>query len=389
MQDSAEVSAFLNGLPSAEACRAELERRAGGRFRTLFPDVGPYRRELYSKHTAFIRAGATHRERLFLKANRTGGTVLGAYESVAHATGRYPEWWNGRRFKGAVNIWVAGDTAETTKNILQNELLGPPGQSQLLGTGMIPIDALYHTTPGRIPNAISMAYVRHTSGDLSTIEFKCHPRGSMVRMADGTWQPIEEVALGDEVRRADGTIGQVEQQHAYLAAPVLRLITRSGEIQATPNHQMHTNRGWIEAGQVAAGDVLTLAEPWAVTPRPKGGPGEVVAIEDAGQQTVFCVGVRGAHELVVDGYRVGNSFDQRRPSFQGTQKHVVWLDEEAPDDVYTECLLRTMETGAFEGGIMMLTFTPLLGLTPLVVSFLEDLELEDVKTERLQGAVVV
>ena len=251
MQDSAEVSAFLNGLPSAEACRAELERRAGGRFRTLFPDVGPYRRELYSKHTAFIRAGATHRERLFLKANRTGGTVLGAYESVAHATGRYPEWWDGRRFKGAVNIWVAGDTAETTKNILQNELLGPPGQPQLLGTGMVPVDALYHTTPGRIPDAISVAYVRHASGDLSTISFK--------------------------------------------------------------------------------------------------------------------------------------SFDQRRPSFQGTQKHVVWLDEEAPDDIYTECLLRTMETGVFEGGIMMLTFTPLLGLTPLVVSFLEDRELDEVQQERMQA----
>lgn len=242
--------AFLGGLPSADAIRAELERRAGGRFRTIFPDVGPYRRELYQKHMEFIRLGATHRERLFLKANRTGGTVLGAYEVTAHATGRYPHWWDGRRFKGAANCWVAGDTAETTRNILQMELLGPPGQPHLQGSAMLPADAIYHTTPGRISNAVGVVYVRHISGDLSTIEFK--------------------------------------------------------------------------------------------------------------------------------------SFDQRRQSFQGTQKHVIWLDEECPDDIYGECLMRTAETGEFEGGIVLLTFTPLLGLTALVASFLEDRALEDIARERLQ-----
>ena len=42
-----------------------------------------------------------------------------------------------------------------------------------------------------------------------------------------------------------------------------------------------------------------------------------------------------------------------------------------------------METGEFGGGIVMLTFTPLLGLTVLVASFLEDKALEDVAKERL------
>jgi phage terminase large subunit-like protein len=35
-------------------------------------------------------------------------------------------------------------------------------------------------------------------------------------------------------------------------------------------------------------------------------------------------------------------------------------------DIYTECLLRTMTTD----GLIMVTFTPLNGRTPLVASFL-------------------
>ena len=64
------------------------------------------------------------------------------------------------------------------------------------------------------------------------------------------------------------------------------------------------------------------------------------------------------------------SYDQRRESFQGTRKHGIWLDEEPPEDIYVECLLRTAQTNDFEGGMLMLTFTPLQGLTPLVLEFL-------------------
>jgi phage terminase large subunit-like protein len=63
------------------------------------------------------------------------------------------------------------------------------------------------------------------------------------------------------------------------------------------------------------------------------------------------------------------SYDQKRPSFQGTSKHVVWLDEEPPLDVYSECLLRTMTVN----GIMLCTFTPLLGLSDVALMFLPEL----------------
>jgi phage terminase large subunit-like protein len=60
------------------------------------------------------------------------------------------------------------------------------------------------------------------------------------------------------------------------------------------------------------------------------------------------------------------SYDQGRESFQGTEQHMVWLDEECTRDIYIECLTRTMTTN----GIMLMTFTPLLGMTDIVRDFL-------------------
>jgi len=62
------------------------------------------------------------------------------------------------------------------------------------------------------------------------------------------------------------------------------------------------------------------------------------------------------------------SYDQKRLSFQGTAKHVVWLDEEPDLGIYTECLLRTMTVN----GLVMCTFTPLLGLSEVVMAYLPD-----------------
>lgn len=67
------------------------------------------------------------------------------------------------------------------------------------------------------------------------------------------------------------------------------------------------------------------------------------------------------------------SYDQRREGFQGTEQDVILLDEEPPEDVYDECLLRTVETpGRPGGGIIMLTYTPIKGLTPLTLRFLPE-----------------
>jgi phage terminase large subunit-like protein len=67
------------------------------------------------------------------------------------------------------------------------------------------------------------------------------------------------------------------------------------------------------------------------------------------------------------------SYDQKRKSFQGTEQDVIWLDEECPEDIYGECLIRTMTTN----GLVLLTFTPLQGLTPVVLKYMPDGEMPE------------
>jgi phage terminase large subunit-like protein len=59
------------------------------------------------------------------------------------------------------------------------------------------------------------------------------------------------------------------------------------------------------------------------------------------------------------------SYEQGRGSFEGTSQHCIWLDEECPVDVYGECLIRLMTTQ----GVLMITFTPLEGMTETVQQF--------------------
>lgn len=60
------------------------------------------------------------------------------------------------------------------------------------------------------------------------------------------------------------------------------------------------------------------------------------------------------------------SYQQGRGAFEGTAQHGIWLDEEPPEDVYGECLIRTATTN----GVIMITFTPLGGMSAVVQSFL-------------------
>ena len=90
--------------------------------------------------------------------------------------------------------------------------------------------------------------------------------------------------------------------------------------------------------------------------------------------TISSRGLPGALEgAVIRHISGGNSllglktYEQGRPSFEGTSKDVIWCDEEPPADCYTEMLYRTVTTK----GIVMVTFTPLQGMSDVVKGFLE------------------
>jgi len=63
------------------------------------------------------------------------------------------------------------------------------------------------------------------------------------------------------------------------------------------------------------------------------------------------------------------SYDQGRKAWQGTERDVVWFDEEPPEDIYAEGLTRTLTTG----GMVIATFTPLNGMTNVTLQFMPHL----------------
>lgn len=71
---------------------------------------------------------------------------------------------------------------------------------------------------------------------------------------------------------------------------------------------------------------------------------------------------------VVDGVSTlqFKSYEQGRAKFQGATLHIVWMDEQPPLDIYTECLARTTATA----GICYVTFTNISGGTEVMGRFI-------------------
>lgn len=165
---------FLDPHKQLFCLMREYKRRKDTRkILQLFPEDGPLSRHNYPKHMEFLAAGARYQERCIMAANRVGKSLLGGYEVACHATGWYPEWWQGKRYNKPTKIWCAGDTSQTVRDIAQFILLGPIND---MGTGLIPLDNIIDINRRQgIPNAVESITVRHNSGKgLSTIVFKSY-----------------------------------------------------------------------------------------------------------------------------------------------------------------------------------------------------------------------
>ena len=147
------------------------------------PDQVIHGRAGYTKHMEFFREGLTHRERCFMCANRIGKTLSGGgYETAAHLTGLYPHWWEGYRFNNPISAWVAGDTYETTRDIIQLNLLGElaysKGRKTVDGRGVIPGHLLGQPLwRGGGSNVVDTIPVRHVSGGWSLLGQKSYDQG--------------------------------------------------------------------------------------------------------------------------------------------------------------------------------------------------------------------
>ena len=130
-------------------------------------------------------------QRLLMAANRIGKSYCGAAEMSYHLRGMYPEWWKGRRYDQPITAWAGGVSNETTRDIVQAELLGSPDDPDAFGSGAIPKNYIIKTErkPG-VPNAKSVALIRHVSGGNSSLHFKAYEMGQekwQGRSVDVVW----------------------------------------------------------------------------------------------------------------------------------------------------------------------------------------------------------
>ncbi len=191
----------------------------------------------YGWQKEFIEASSNCAQLLAMTGNRCGKTYTGAYIMACHLTGLYPDWWTGRKYDRPIEAWAAGISTDTTRDILQSELMGSWKNPEAYGTGMIPKELVVDTVrkEGK-PGCYQAILVRHISGGVSSLTFK--------------------------------------------------------------------------------------------------------------------------------------SYEMEQDKFMGTAIDVIWLDEECPQAIFTQCVTRTATTGGF----VYLTFTPEHGLTDLVRDFMYDLK---------------
>lgn len=242
------------------AVLSEVERRSGYKFNKYFPDCQPgcnrfsmkvedhistipgrppSCRVLYVKPMQFIGAGVTHRERLFLAANRIGKTESAGYEVTCHLTGDYPRWWHGRRFDRPTKWWAAGDTMQTTRDIMQVALMGPHESVKTDGpwTGMIPAHRVATITrkSGGVVNCLDTIYVEHREKHhgapmLSSLQFKSYDQGRRVFQGteqDGIWLDEEPP---DGASRAEA---EAQGSSDIYTECLLRTMTTEGMVIAT------------------------------------------------------------------------------------------------------------------------------------------------------------
>ena len=165
----------MKGL-STEQYRKELELKQALRSLVRFSRIDEY--DPYPYQQKFHQTGSEANQRLLMAANRIGKSFSGAAEMSYHLTGLYPDWWKGRRYDNPITAWAGGVSNETTRDIVQYELLGSPDDPDAFGSGAIPKSKIIKTErkPG-VPNAKSVALIQHVTGGNSSLHFKAYEMG--------------------------------------------------------------------------------------------------------------------------------------------------------------------------------------------------------------------
>jgi len=175
-------------------------------------DPYPFQRRFHSSFAGQIA---------LICANQIGKTTGGAAAVAYHALGEYPDWWEGRRFTKPVTILCAGVSNDSTKRIIQHELIGGTKGTPEWGSGMIPRDRLGEPTrKAGVPEAYEKLIVRGKFGN-STIWLMAYEQGWQkfqgIRF-DYAW-PDEEPPVDVWSQLLRGTIARPDSQIAMTMTP--------------------------------------------------------------------------------------------------------------------------------------------------------------------------
>lgn len=156
----------------------------------------------YPFQKKFYDAGKEKRFRFLCAANRVGKSYSEAQEMAIHLTGRYPDWWGGKRFDHPIAAWAIGLSIDSTRKVLQKELFGTAvsKNDEELGTGSIPRDCIHFDTLEQERNLIKVAQIKHYDKDgdfdgYSTVEFRSTAQGEGALMGtamDYIWLDEED-----------------------------------------------------------------------------------------------------------------------------------------------------------------------------------------------------
>lgn len=169
----------------------------------------------YSKQKEFHAAGNGYRERLFMAGNQLGKTLAGAAEAAMHLTGKYPDWWEGKRYDKPIVAIAGSESYELSRDGVQRLLVGPPMTEEEWGTGYIPkADIISSTRRSGVSGALDSITVRHVSGGSSTLLFKAYEQGRgkwQANTVDYIWfdeEPPEDVYF-EGITRTNATQGLI------------------------------------------------------------------------------------------------------------------------------------------------------------------------------------
>lgn len=207
----------------------------------------------YDYQLNWFESGSRCLLRYLSAANRIGKTYGAAHEFAYHATGQYPGWWRGFRCE-AGTLWAVGISSDSTRKVLQKELIGTNDarNTNAYGTGAIPRDLIVWDSIVRRGESLISLRVRHASGLESEIHFYSATQDEAVYMGQSCvfiW--VDE---------------QSEREQEIIAQCTTRTTTTKGCIAVTATPEVGATDFYNQCRDDTTGEIFFQNATWDDAP---------------------------------------------------------------------------------------------------------------------------